>query len=48
MYSVFAADVVLGKRIREVIYLNVVVDALLNEAEAMLPDAGIVNCSLAD
>ena len=48
MYSVLAADVVFGERIREVIYLNVVVETLLNEAQTVLPNAGVVDGSLAD
>ena len=48
MDSVLAHYIVLGARVREVIHLDIVLDALSDEAEAVLPYHHRVDCSLAD
>ena len=47
MYSPAAHDVVLRKRVWEVIHLDVLFDAALDETQAVLPDDGVVDRSLA-
>ena len=48
MDAVFAAYVVLMAGVGEVIELDIVLDAFPNETQAVLPDNGVVNCSLTD
>ena len=48
MNSILAHYIVLGARIWEVIHLDIVLHALADETEAVLPDNHRVHCSLAD
>lgn len=48
MDAVAAQNIVLGTRIREVIHLHVVDDALTDETQAVLPKHHVVDGSLAN
>lgn len=43
-----AEDIVLGARVREIVQLDVPLDAFLDEAQAVLPDDCVVDGPLAD
>ena len=48
MHAVLATDIVRMSRVREIIHLDIVLDAALDEVQTVLPDYGIIYDSLAD